>query len=109
MILNRKSMTIHAPDAALEQRALTELVEAVVASGNAGLVSSKLIIRAHQALAEDDRPFGHRLGDLAREILNAARRRDRQRTASVPVFRIAPAPKGEIAMDDLERMMGREG
>jgi hypothetical protein len=109
MILNRKSMTIHAPDPALEQRAMTELVEAVAAAGDAGRIAGQLIVRAHQALAEDESVLAHRLGDLGREILNAARRRDRQRTASVPVFRIAPAPRGEIAMDDLERMMGREG
>jgi hypothetical protein len=110
MPLNRTTTTIHEPDPALEQRALTELVEAVVASGNAGLIAGKLVIRAHQAVAEDDRPFGHRLGDLAREILNAARRKDRRRAAFLSGITVAPFPEREVgvSMDDVLRSMGSE-
>jgi hypothetical protein len=110
MPLNRNTTTIHEPDPALEQSALTELVEAVAASGNAGLIAGKLVIRAHQALAEDEPPLAHRLEDLSREILNAAARKNHRRRSFLSAITVAPFPEREVgvSMDDILRSTGSE-
>jgi predicted transcriptional regulator len=104
---NRTRMTIHAPDPALEQRAMTELVEAVAHVSRAGQVASQMVIRANEALVADDSPLAHRLQDLAREILNAARRKDRERMTSPRPFKIVAEGEGVAALD-LARAMGSE-